>query len=481
MDVVRNISDNPESNTAEESASTKATKTVVDTLVAEATAREEADGALSTRIDNIFRSSSEEENFFSYGIQFDTTISAPAVSRIGNASLHRELPIQSAMKACLLLDNGTVNYYLNPLDWTKKIDGTASNLNGTDGQVMIELPSFYIKFKTDGNVNSVKISPYNLSGFTYVPKFYIAAFEASLQRSNSKLASVVNGTTDFRGGNNNATYDGSVKSFLGRPVTDVSRTNFRTYARNRGSENWNVITYDAYKALFWLYYIEYANLNSQAAVNLALDGNGFRQGGLGNGVTEAASDEWSTFNGYYPFVPCGTSNILTSKTGEISYIATDFGGAGVNRTFKVNRYRGIENPFGHIWKWVDGVNIKIQAVDAGNLSQLFVCSNPANFQDVNYANYDLRGNLVRTEGYIKEVLMGNFGDIMPALVGGGSTTWWSDYSYTNIPASGEVLGGVVFGGTAASGARAGFGCSATAYAPSNTATYIGSRLCFLGS
>ena len=66
----------------------------------------------------LFRSASEEENFFSYGILFDTQVSSPNVSRIGNASLHRELPIQSAIKACLLLDNGNVNYYLNPTDWT---------------------------------------------------------------------------------------------------------------------------------------------------------------------------------------------------------------------------------------------------------------------------------------------------------------------------------------------------------------------------
>ena len=47
------------------------------------------------------------------------------------------------MKACLLNDDGSVNYYLNPNDWSKKITGEASNLDGTDGQVMIEIPEHY--------------------------------------------------------------------------------------------------------------------------------------------------------------------------------------------------------------------------------------------------------------------------------------------------------------------------------------------------
>ena len=430
----------------------------------------------------IFRSSSEEENFFSYGILFDTTVSAVQASRIGNASLHRELPIQSLMKACLLLDNGTVNYYLRPTDWTKKLDGSAANLDGTDGQVMIELPSYYIKFESIGTIRKVKISQYNLPGFTYVPKKYIGAFEGALQRSVSKLCSVVNTATDYRGGDNNATNDANEKTYLGRPATSISRINFRTYARNRGNSNWNMLTYEAYKSMFWLYYIEYANLNSQAAVNAALDSNGFSQGGLGNGVTDANGTEWTNFNGQNPFIPCGASNSLASGTGEVSYVATNFGGAGVNRTFKVNRYRGIENPFGHIWKWVDGINIRVQADSAGGLSQVYTCADPSLFSNTDYTGYTLRGNMVRIDGYIKEILFGGNGDILPTLVGGGSTTWWSDYSYTNIPDSGEVLRGLFFGGAALTGASAGLGCSYAHYAPpSYTASLVGSRLCFLGA
>ena len=68
---------------------------------------------------------------------------------------------------------------------------------------------------------------------------------------------------------------------------------------------------------------------------------------------------------------------------------------------------------------------------------------------------------------------------MPAVVGGGSTTYWADYHYTNIPASGTVLRGVLFGGNANYGAAAGFGYAGSHYAPSYTNAHIGSRLCFI--
>lgn len=413
-----------------------------------------------------------------YGIQWDINVSSPVCARIGKAELHRELPIQSLIRGCILSDAGDVNYYLDPLDWTKKADGTASDLSGTAGQVMVEIPSHYRMFETFLSLRKCKISQYALPGYTYVPKFYIGAYEATVQRSTLKLSSVVNATADYRGGDN-SNWDSLSKSLLGRPASSISRINFRTYARNRGSVNWNMLTYDAYKSLFYLYYVEYANLNSQTAINAAKDVNGYTQGGLGNGVTDLNGTEWSAFNGYNPFVPCGHTNSLGNYSGEITYSAIDFGGTGVTRTTKANRYRGIENPFGHIWKWVDGVNVEIQSVASGNLSRLYVASNPADFSNTGYVNYTLLGNIPRTEGYVKEMILG---EIMPAnTVGAGSTTFFSDYFYTSIPASGIDLRGVIFGGGAHDGAGAGFGCARASYAPSTASAYFGSRLCFLGA
>lgn len=252
-----------------------------------------------------------EENCM-YGIEYDVTVSSPDVTRIGNMSLHKSLPVHNRMKGCLLDDNGNVVEYLNPSDWT------GQTRDGSRGQVMVELPMYYRKFETEGNKRRVKFSEYPLPGYHQVKKKYVSAYEASVQRSTTKLCSVVNDGADYRGGGNQSDWDNTYRSVLGRPATSISRTNFRAYARKRklSTKEWNCMTYDIQKDIYWLFAVEYATLNSQKAYNAAKDSNGYAQGGLGDGVTTLDSGKWNTFNGYYPFIPCGYTDELGNRTGE---------------------------------------------------------------------------------------------------------------------------------------------------------------------
>ena len=411
-----------------------------------------------------------------YGIEWNTAVSSAAATRIGSTDLHKSLPIQSRLRGCLLDDDGNVVEYLNPTNWK------AHTLDGSRGQVMVEIPQHYRKFETVGTIRRCKISEYPLPGYHSVPKMYISAYEATVQRSTTKLCSVVNTDADYRGGNNNSAWDGTYRTLLGRPATVISRTNFRNYARNRKSSTteWNCQDYNAYKAVFWLYYVEYANRNCQLAFNAEKDANGYAQGGLGNGITTVGGTAWSEYNNYYPFVPCGHTDELGNGSGEVAYEALKEDGS-VWATVYANRYRGIENPFGHIWKWTDGINIKISPTEENggdNTSKVYVADNPANYKDTGYDGYAVQGLEARTEGYVRQLVFGEQGDIMPAVVGGGSTTYWADYHYTNIPTS-EALRGVLFGGGAYGGASAGFGSASSADAPSHTNANIGSRLCFI--
>ncbi|MBQ6939913.1 MAG: hypothetical protein IJN51_01250 [Alistipes sp.] len=412
-----------------------------------------------------------------YGAQRQTTVSPSAWTRIGNTDLHKSLPIHNRLRGCLLDDDGNVVEYLNPTNWK------AHTLDGSRGQVMVEIPQHYRKFETDGTYRRCKISEYPLPGYHNVPKMYIAAYEATVQRSTTKLCSVVNTDADYRGGNNNSAWDGTYRTLLGRPATVISRTNFRKYARNRNgaaTAEWNCQAYEAYKALFWLYVIEYANSNCQLPFNAEKDANGYAQGGLGNGVTTMKDADWSSYFSYYPFVPCGHTDELGNGSGEVAYEVPKDDGT-VLATVYANRYRGVENPFGHIWKWTDGINIKISPTEENggdNTSKVFVADDPANYNDSNYDGYSMRGLEARENGYVKELIFGEFGDIMPAAVGGGSTTYYADYHYTNIPTA-EALRGVLFGGHAHDGAAAGFGCAHSHCAPSSTNAIIGSRLCFI--
>ena len=422
---------------------------------------------------------SNPDDLLTYGVEIDTTSSSPTLKRIGNPQLHKSLPIQSKMKGCLLNDNGNVTKYLSDNDWVDD----SSFIDGTEGQVMVEIPKFYYKFETDGDIQRVRISEYPLSGYKLSNTMYVGAYEASLQRSTLKLCSVCNYDADYRGGNNQSQWDDTYRSVLGRPATYISRINFRKYARNRNTAitNWNILTYQMYKMIYWLYTIEYASLNSQLGYNAELTSEGYHQGGLGAGVTNWSGTSWNNFNGYNPFVPCGYTNSLGNGTGIVPYEVKDVDD-NVLLTTNVTRYRGIENPFGHIWKFIDGINIRISPNEENGgdgLSKVYVCKNTSLFSDTNYDGYDYVGDEARQGGFVKKLIFGEDGEIMPLEVGGGTTSYFCDYHYSAIPTSLEGLRAVLFGGYANDGSLAGFACATSAYAPSNAPAYFGSRLCYI--
>ena len=407
-----------------------------------------------------------------YGIEFDTTVSSPTCTRIGNTDLHKSLPIQNRMKGVLLSDNGEVVEYLQPQDWTQQVR------DGSKGQVMVEIPAHYRKFITDGTKRRVMISELPLPGYHLVKKMYVSAYEATIDRTNNKLASVANQTAQYRGGNNQADWDETYKTELGRPATMKSLTDFRSLARARksGSTEWNCMTYEMQKTLYWLFVVEYATLNTQDAFNGQPTAEGFKQGGLGAGVTNATN--WAEFDGSYPFVPCGHTDSLGNGTGQVEFVDID-PEHNITEDVFVPRYRGVENPFGHISQWTDGILVQVYPTAGENVSKVFVCSDPAHFASSLNEHYVHIGNEERAGGYVKEIIFGEGGDIMPTLAGGGSTTYFCDYHYVNIPTSTSIRG-VLFGGYANNGANAGFASAhSTRSAPSYAAASIGSRLCFI--
>ena len=421
-----------------------------------------------------------------YGVKINTNVADTTLERVGRAELHASLPVQSQMRRCLLNDNGEVVTYLHATDSTKTDTGATADLTGASGMVMVEIPEHYRKFEFDGSNILALISAFPLPGFHKVRKVYRSAYEATVDRTTStiKLASVVNTTAAFRGGNNTAEWDDTYRSLLGRPATRISLTNFRSYARNRGAaglndKGWNCDLYEAQLNTYWLFVIEYAQLNCQTAFTAQLTEEGYRQGGLGDGVTTLQDGNWNSFNNYNPFIPCGITNSLGNATGVVDYEMPEEYGAAL--TVHVPSYRGIENPFGHVWSWTDGILVAVQSEADGAKSLFYRAAddNPANFNSSNYDGYVQRGELPRSNGYVKEILCGEYGDNMPQAIGGSSTTYFADNFFTNVPASGVALMGVYFGGIASRGAIAGLACAYTYNAPSYASTYFGSRLCFI--
>lgn len=405
-----------------------------------------------------------------YGIEYNPT--TDTLMRIGDPTSHRVLPIQNSMRGVILDDLGNEVMEMPSDDWT------SIDRSGALGQVMVRVPDFWVKFQVRPSENlRIWLSVNPISGFMHVPKFYVSAYEASLQRSTNKLCSVVNTTADYRGGGNQSAWDGTYRSQLGMPATSISLTDFRTYARNRnnGDTRWNQNTYDVHKWLFWLFAVEYCTFNSQAAYNANLDANGYHQGGLGDGVTTWDGTSWNNYNGYNPLIPCGTTDTLGNGTGVVSYTIKDSGGSNL-KTFSVPRYRGIENTWGHIWKWTDGILVNVVAGASGT-SAVYACSRPSLFSSTSYSNYRSVGNELRSDGFVKEIHFGQYGDITAKNVGGSENTYYHDYHYGNIGST--SLRGLLVGGNPDNGASAGLVSSNSRNVPTNTRSNVGSRLCFV--
>lgn len=427
-------------------------------------------GDISTEWSPAWEDIPDLEERYAYGVEWDTASSSPDGVRVGNMQLHRELPVQSKMRRCLLDRDGGVKEYLdNELSWGGSY---------LDYAVMTEIPEHWYKLYFNGTKFRKMLSEIPLPGYKHVDKFYISTYEARMYRTDNLLCSAAGASklsdpnsTNFRGGDNTAEWDDTYRSLLGRPVTNLTRDQFRQAARKRGS-GWEMYTYNAHKILFWLFAVEYATLDSQKPFNAQKDANGFAQGGLGPGPTQMT--DWTNFNNVNPLIPCGYTNEFGNGSGEKAYVVKNASG-GTHATLMANRYRGIENPFGHIWKYTDGANIQVTTGDAG-LSILWTTDDPSNFSDTSYTGYDKKGNICRTNGYAKKMLLGEDGDIVATEVGGSSSTYWCDYYYTNTSANRMQV--VLVGGLADNGSHAGLANVATSSAPSGASRNIGSRLCF---
>lgn len=427
-------------------------------------------GDISTEWSPAWEDIPDLEERYAYGVEWDTASSSPDGVRVGNIQLHRELPIQSKMRRCLLDRDGGVKEYLdNELSWGGSY---------LDYAVMTEIPEHWYKLYFNGTKFRMMLSEIPLPGYKHVDKFYISTYEARMYRTDNLLCSAAGASKlsdpnsiNFRGGDNTAEWDDTYRSLLGCPVTNLTRDQFRQAARKRGS-GWEMYTYGAHKTLFWLFAVEYATLNSQKSFNAQKDANGFSQGGLGLGPTQMT--DWANFNNANPLIPCGYTNEFGNSSGEKAYVVKN-ASDGTHATLMANRYRGIENPFGHVWKYTDGANIQVTTGDAG-LSILWTTDDPSNFSDTSYTGYDKKGNICRTNGYAKKMLLGEDGDIVATEVGGSSSTYWCDYYYTYTSANRMQV--VLVGGGAGDGASAGLAYVNAYDAPSVASRYIGSRLCF---
>lgn len=407
-------------------------------------------------------------DILSYGVQWEDGATSPICTRIGNIALHKSLPIQSQYKGCIYdPETTTFKYWLDPNDWSKKADGTASVLDGTDGQVMVHTPKFYGKSGTTGTTHWVRISLYQIDDtWQEIPELYVGAYRASVNSSTNKAASIVNYSTVWRGGTNNNAYDKFNDStldtydpgatMLNKPRTFITITTARNYARNANTQ---ILSYEQYKWIFyWAYVIEYANFNCQADFKEDLTADGLHQGGLGAGVTtwQNTPTTWGGYNARTPITPNGFGNSLGNNTGILPF-TTKARNSVESKTFNVPRWRGFDNPFGDTHSFLDG--IICQETSDQTYQDVYTTEDPTYYGNTEESKQQmtLRGQKVRTQAVIKEFYLGTRGEIFASSIGNNDYTLYKcDGNY-----SGAIDGAlklVVVGGLVNAGPSAGFGC-----------------------
>ena len=282
--------------------------------------------------------------------------------------------------------------------------------------VLVKIPEFYYKVEKSGTIFRYYVADGPVDEFHLHPGSgcYVARYEA-IGSNNSSLGSFL----------------GSYSSTLA-PSTRQTRDTYRTRARNMAS-GFQLYDFAAWCAVGLLYLVEFADWDSQKK--------------MGQGIVNDADSH---------------------KTGETDSMVYYTGRAAGTDGKTAVQYRGIENPWGNVLEFVDGINFKNYAP--------YICTDPTKYADDITTNYTITGVSLGGNGWTKGLgLSTNFPwAYLPNEVGGSGSTFIPDY-VTHLSQGWQVL---VVGGYYSDGSYAGlfrFGSNYTSLESNST---IGARLQF---
>ena len=375
----------------------------------------------------------------------DTTSTTGSVSN---------LRAYNMMGRCNVSDDGTITAYYGDTSYTE---------DGSNGQVMVYIPKFYYKvnitdkqlvdsnnpdYGYDIHEATYSISDIQLDGYKLHPAFINAAgnevdyvlcsaFEGSTYDTSASAYNTTDAqTVDFTASTGDLLasigyVDNSGTTVHVKPASgltqQLTRPNSMKIAKNRGT-GWYALTFKLTSAIQMLITVEYG-CNSQTAI--------------ANGVVGITDNTSYNCSSYVGSTVGNTTGRAASTINETGGTETTYTGA----TTTSANYRGIENMWGNIWKWVDGVNIYGNGSQRGGVP--YVCTD-MNFADTNTSNYESVGfTVANADGYVKYFGWGNDTYdwvFMPSTTGNGAGTSTSvgDYLYKTTNLNGyraALLGG----------------------------------------
>lgn len=242
-----------------------------------------------------------------------------------------------------------------------------------DTNAMVFIPAFYVATKTNGTKKYFYLSDKPKSGLTKHPGSgkYVGRYTAV----NGNASSLTNRT----------------------PQVNMTRAEFRSGAENLSSK-YHLYDFATYCAIIWLYLIEFADWDCQSKI--------------GRGYVDRNDSAISS----------GGTDSMTYHTGRA---------AGTDGKTAV-QYRWIENLWGNVSQWIDGLNIDNRTV--------YYCTDPSKYADDTATGYTQIGTLPDS-GWIKDLTVTNNGLLTPSESGGSSTTYITDYLISNVQWCVPLVGG----------------------------------------
>ena len=248
-----------------------------------------------------------------------------------------------------------------------------ANRTSPSSATCVKIPQFYYKVEKSGNIFRYYIADGPIDGFSLHPgsESYVARYEGYLVNKSGGQA---------------------LCSYSNTPAkTGLTRAEFRNYAKNFAS-NAQLYDFAAWCAVGLLYLVEFADWDSQKK--------------MGQGIV---------------------NDTAAHKTGETDVMVYHTGRAAGTDGKTAVQYRGIENPWGNVSEFIDGINILTQVA--------FICTEPESYADDTNDNYKSCGFTTPDSGFIKEL---GFSSVFPwALLpdisgGGSSTTYIPDFVYSSL-------------------------------------------------
>lgn len=305
-------------------------------------------------------------------------------------------PMYGGRMRCNVADNGTITAFYGDSNYRD---------DGSNGQVMVYQPKFYYQraiLKSDKMTSgaivrreSLIVSATKQAGFKLHPIFKAAdgteldyvllpAYDGSLVEN--KLASVS----------------------AQKPLSNITITEAESYAAARGT-GWHITNMAAESAQQMLEIVEFGTMNGQEALEAGISA-------IPNVITNV---NCSSITGSTASLGNATGH-ATNTVNEINGIETTYGNAGQ----RAISYRGVENPWGNLWRLIGGVNIHGTGNERGGAT--YICSDFNYTPGTNGSNYHFIGfNLPSTSSWISAL---GFGDsnydwvLLPAECNGANST-----------------------------------------------------------